>query len=284
MRTIVHISDIHFGRVDYDTVKPLIRAVREVEPDVVVVSGDLTQRARRSQFIEARDFLAQLPGPQVVVPGNHDVPFFNVLGRFLGPLQNYCRYISDDLEPFYVDDEIAILGINTARSLTFKNGRISSDQIGRIRQRLCAVDERLIKILVTHHPLDLPRGFAEQEVVGRADLAMESLASCGADLLLAGHYHISHTGDTTSRYPIAGYSALVVHAGTATSTRGRGELNAFNVIRIARPFVTIDRLDWQLSSAVFQVFRQERFEQTDSGWTVSDKTVLAPTENQPVKD
>lgn len=284
MRIVVHISDIHFGRVDYDTVKPLIRAVHEVEPDVVVVSGDLTQRARRSQFIEARDFLAQLPGPQVVVPGNHDVPFYNVFGRFLGPLHNYRRYISDDLEPFYVDDEIAILGINTARSLTFKNGRISRDQIGRIRQRLCAVDERLTKILVTHHPLDLPRGFSKQEVVGRADLAMESLASCGADLLLAGHYHISHTGDTTSRYPFAGYSALVVHAGTATSTRGRGELNAFNVIRIARPFVTVDRLDWQLQSAVFQVFRQERFEQTDNGWTVSDRTVLPPAGNPPVKD
>lgn len=276
MRTVVHISDIHFGRIDYTTVKPLITAVRDVEPDVVVVSGDLTQRARRSQFIEARDFLAQLPRPQVVVPGNHDIPFYNVLGRFLGPLQNYRRYISDDLEPFYHDEEIAVLGINTARSLAFKNGRISGEQIRHIRQRLCIVDDRLVKILVTHHPLDLPRGFTEQEVVGRAELAMEALASCGADLLLAGHYHISHTGDTTSRYPMPRYSALVVHAGTATSTRGRGELNAFNVIRIDRPFVTIDRLDWQLDTGVFQVFRQEHFEQTGNGWIPSERGVPHP--------
>jgi 3',5'-cyclic AMP phosphodiesterase CpdA len=274
MRTIVHLSDIHFGRVDYDTVKPLITAVRQVAPDLVVVSGDLTQRARRRQFIEARDFLMELPRPQIVVPGNHDIPFYNILGRFLGPLQNYRRYIDHELEPFHVDDEIAVLGMNTARSLTFKNGRISSEQIGLIRQRFCTVDERHAKILVTHHPLDLPRGFDDQEVVGRAELAMEALSSCGADLLLAGHYHISHTGDTTSRYPIAGYSALVVHAGTATSTRGRGELNAFNVIRIARPFVTIDRLDWQAREGVFRVFREEHFEQTEAGWVPTEREAV----------
>lgn len=269
MRTIAHVSDIHFGRVNYDTVKPLITAVREVAPDLVVVSGDLTQRARRSQFREARDFLLQLPHPQVVVPGNHDIPFYNVLGRFFGPLANYQRFISEQLEPFYLDEEIAVLGLNTARSLTFKNGRISGDQIGRIRERFCAVDGRHVKILVTHHPLDLPRGFNAEELVGRAEQAMEALAGCGADLLLAGHYHFSHTGDTTSRYPLARYSALVVHAGTATSTRGRGELNAFNVIRIERPFVTVDRLDWQVTVGAFRLFRQERFEQTDTGWVRS---------------
>lgn len=269
MRTLVHISDIHFGSVDYGTINPLIGAVRDIAPDVVVISGDLTQRARKSQFIEARNFLAQLPAPQIVVPGNHDVPFFDLLGRFFGPLHNYRRYISDELEPFYSDEEIAVLGINTARSLTFKNGRISREQISRIRQRLCSIDDRTVKILVTHHPLDLPREFSGQHMVGRADLTMEALAACGADLLLAGHYHISHTGDTSSRYPIPGYSALLIHAGTATSTRGRGEMNTFNVLRVQRPFVTIDRLAWQREIGGFQILKQERFEQTEKGWVLA---------------
>jgi 3',5'-cyclic AMP phosphodiesterase CpdA len=266
MRTIAHISDIHFGMVDPATVEPLADAVREMAPDVVAISGDLTQRARRSQFRKARELLDRLPYPQIVVPGNHDVPLYNLLDRFFRPLANYRRYISGDLEPFFVDGEIAVLGINTARSLAFKNGRISREQIGRIRQRLCAIDDRIVKILVTHHPLDLPRGFYQEELVGRADVAMEVLAACGADLLLAGHYHLSHTGDTAARYPIPGFTALVVHAGTATSTRGRGEPNSFNVIRIQMPIVTVHRFIWRQELQAFGMFREERFEKSGNGW------------------
>jgi len=115
LRTILHVSDLHFGRIDPATLEPLLAAAKEIRPHVVVVSGDLTQRARAWQFREARDFLAALPQPQVVVPGNHDVPLYNVALRFADPLANYRRYITDDLEPFYRDDEIAVAGINTAR-------------------------------------------------------------------------------------------------------------------------------------------------------------------------
>src|SRR6185295_4473790 len=101
MRTIVHLSDIHFGRVDARLLAPLVRLVREIAPDLVAVSGDLTQRARRRQFQQARAFLDQLPAPQLVVPGNHDVPLFNVAARFADPYGGYRRYISQDLEPVY---------------------------------------------------------------------------------------------------------------------------------------------------------------------------------------
>lgn len=266
MRTLFHISDIHFGRVDYTVVKPLITAVHKAAPDVVVISGDLTQRARPKQFAEARDFLAQLPAPQIIVPGNHDVPLYNLLNRFLRPLRNYRRYITDDLEPFYLDDEIAVLGINTARSLTFKDGRISREQIGRIRDRLCAIDKRIVKILVTHHPLDLPCGIRNKEPVGRAESAMAALASCGADLLLAGHYHVGAIGDTARRYPLDGYAALVIHAGTALSTRGRGTPNSFNIISIDPPNLTVDRLAWNSGSGEFALSVREKFIKTANGW------------------
>lgn len=268
MRTIVHMSDIHFGSIDPSTIKPLIRAVCEMAPDLVVVSGDLTQRARVNQFADARRFLARLPSPQVVVPGNHDIPLYDLISRFFRPLDNYRRYVNDNPEPYHIDGEIAVLGINTARSLTFKNGRISMEQIGRVRERFCSLDDRIVKILVTHHPVDLPRKFGGEEVVGRADRLMNVLAYCRADLLLAGHYHLSHTGDTAARYPIPGYTALVVHAGTATSVRGRGEPNAFNVIRIERPFVNIDRYIWQKKIASFQIFKQERFKRGEAGWVL----------------
>src|SRR6266540_2867345 len=120
MRSIVHLSDIHFGRINEEVIAPLIETVKKINPDLVAVSGDLTQRARSHQFREARAFLESLPTPQIVVPGNHDVPLHNVFARFMQPLRKYRRYITDDLRPFYYDDEIAVLGVNTARSLTMK--------------------------------------------------------------------------------------------------------------------------------------------------------------------
>ncbi|HMF56075.1 MAG TPA: metallophosphoesterase family protein, partial [Pyrinomonadaceae bacterium] len=104
MKLIAHLSDLHFGRVDYSVIEPLIETVNGLKPDVVAVSGDLTQRARSAQFEEARKFLERLPGPQIVVPGNHDVPLHNVFARFVQPLDKYRRYITDDLQPFYADE------------------------------------------------------------------------------------------------------------------------------------------------------------------------------------
>jgi 3',5'-cyclic AMP phosphodiesterase CpdA len=266
MRTLVHLSDIHFGRVDEKLIAPLIARVKNIKPDVVVVSGDLTQRARTAQFKQARQFLDALPSPQIVIPGNHDVPMHNVFARFLSPLDKYRRYITDNLEPFFADDEIAIAGINTARSLTIKDGRINEWQIARLRARLCSLGEHITKVVVTHHPFDLPHGYHERELVGRARMAMEALASCGADVLLAGHLHVSHIGQTAERYRISGHSALVVQAGTAISTRGRGETNSFNIIQIEHPHISINQQTWQPTREDFSTSSLAYFQHTPDGW------------------
>lgn len=266
MRIIVHLSDLHFGRVDYSVVEPLIECVKAAKPNLVAVSGDLTQRARTAQFKEAREFLDALPQPQIVVPGNHDVPLHNVFARFMQPLDKYRRHITDDLEPFYADEEIAVLGLNTARSLTVKYGRINERQVAGIRERLCAYADDVTKIVVTHHPFDLPEGHDEDELVGRAEMAMEALASCGADVLLAGHLHVSHTAHSSARYKIAGHNALVVSAGTATSTRGRGEPNSFNIIRVKHPHIGVERLSWQTERKAFILSSVEHFRHTQEGW------------------
>lgn len=275
MRKLVHLSDLHFGRVDYGVVEPLIATVNEMKPHVVAVSGDLTQRARSHQFVEARKFLDALPEPQIIVPGNHDVPLYNFVARFTQPLTKYRRHITDDLEPFYADEEVAILGINTARSLTTKYGRINERQIEAIRSRMCSYKDEMTKIIVTHHPFDLPEGHDQRELVGRAELAMQALASCGADVLLAGHLHVGHTGQTAKRYRIEGHSALVISAGTATSTRSRGESNSFNLIRINHPYIKVERYSWQSEPGRFAPSFSESFEHTKEGWKLLSDEVAA---------
>jgi 3',5'-cyclic AMP phosphodiesterase CpdA len=269
MRTILHLSDIHFGRVNDQVITPLVEAITEINPDLVAVSGDLTQRARAHQFKEARAFLDLLPKPQIVVPGNHDVPLHNVWARFLQPLHKYRRYITPDLQPVYHDEEIAVLGVNTARSFTIKGGRISEEQVGWLQEKFCALAPEVAKIVVTHHPFDLPEGHDASQLVGRARMAMEKLASCGADVFLAGHLHTSHTIHTATRYQIKGHSALVVQAGTATSTRGRGEENSFNVVRIDKPHITVERFEWQTKRGEFSLTTAEHFLQTPDGWVRS---------------
>ena len=264
MRTIVHLSDLHFGRIDPAVLGPVVRHVNDLRPDLVAVSGDLTQRARTAEFEQAREFLASLPVPQIVIPGNHDVPLHNVYARFAHQLTRYRRYIGDDLEPTYADDEIAVIGVNTARSLTFKGGRINAVQVSRIREWLCPFGPDVTKIIVTHHPFDLPPGHGGR-VVGRARMVMEQLAACGADIFLSGHLHLGHTGDTTLRYRIPNLSALIVQAGTATSTRGRGESNSFNVLRIDGPEIAVDRLSWDPARAAFVLLAAERFRRDASG-------------------
>lgn len=267
MKTLVHLSDLHFGRVDYVVVGALIKKIHEIAPDVTVVSGDLTQRARSHQFKEASRFLRALPPcPQIVVPGNHDVPLYNVFDRFASPLEKYKKYITADLRPFYADDEIAVIGVNTARSLTIKGGRINEQQIEWIRARMCPTDENLVKILVTHHPFDVPEGEDEGDIVGRAPRAMRTLAECGADVFLAGHLHVSHISHTAHRYKIKGHSALVIQAGTATSTRERGEENSFNLIRIEKPVLIVERFVWQAENSRFVVGEIHSFRQTENGW------------------
>lgn len=266
MRKLLHLSDLHFGRVDQMLLEPLIKLAHHLRPDLVAVSGDLTQRARSTQFREARAFLDALPMPQLIVPGNHDVPLVNVLARFTRPLTKYRRYITDDLQPSFQDEELIALGVNTARSLTLYGGRINRTQMHWAQQQMRRADGNVFKLVVSHHPFDVPPGHNERHIVGRAAQAMLALAECGTDIFLAGHLHLSHTGYTARRYNIEGHSALVIQAGTAVSTRHRGELNSFNVLTLDFPRVTVERYVWEAPRGTFAKCVPEEFERKVEGW------------------
>ncbi len=266
MRTLVHISDLHFGRVNRQIVEALRAEVLNIHPDVLVISGDLTQRARRDEFADAKTFLDTLPFPQIVVPGNHDVPLYNVWARGVTPLSRYHRFITSNMEPYFADDEIAVAGINTARSLTFKGGRINRSQVTRVCELMAGLPSQVTRVVVTHHPFDLPSSRDAGDLVGRAHMAMAGFARCRIDLFFSGHLHEGATSESAGRYKIRGHSALVIQAGTATSTRWRGECNSWNVVRIDYPRVLVSRMTWKPEEKHFAASAEEQFERREQGW------------------
>jgi 3',5'-cyclic AMP phosphodiesterase CpdA len=245
MRTIAHISDLHFNRTDPQAMEALVRDLHQQKPDVLVNSGDLTQRGRAAQFRQAARFMQRLPGPQIIIPGNHDIPLFDLVRRFIFPLRRFTEHISGDLAPAYHDEQLAVLGANSARSWTWrlngfwKDGRLSDEQLRHIQLYFARFPEPFFKVLVTHHPFIPPPGERLHGIIGRSAMALDMLEQVGVDMLLAGHLHLGYSGDVRTHHEAVKRSILSIQAGTAISTRKREEANAYNFITIEGEQVTI---------------------------------------------
>lgn len=271
MARIVHLSDLHFGAHDERLVQAVQQEVDALKPDLVVISGDFTQRARTEQFREACAFLESLRdrGHEVLgVPGNHDVPLYDVLRRFLSPLARYRRFIDETLCPFVELPGVAVLGINTARSLTVKDGRINKDQVAFIQETFSRTASAAMRILVTHHPLfALEIGGEVERAIGRQELALDAVEESGVDMVLAGHNHHASSQDASDLVTRAG-GVLVVQAGTATSTRVREQEQSFNSIDIADGIVTLTVHGWKGQQFIASDAR--RYEWHDSKWIIRE--------------
>jgi 3',5'-cyclic AMP phosphodiesterase CpdA len=244
LKSIVHISDLHFGTEDrdvYDALLSDIDGITAPKPTLVAISGDLTQRARATQFQAARHFLDNLLVPYIVVPGNHDIPLFDVFRRFLKPLDLYKQYITDDLCPLYMEGDVAVMGINTAHGFTTKHGRITHAMCDRICATL-GTSRAPWKVLVAHHPFVIPAGVHESPLVG-ADHAIPHLEQCGVDVILTGHMHVAYASDVAG-FRSDDHKLIAVHAGTAVSTRTRGEPNGYNRLVFDGDILTVFHRVW----------------------------------------
>jgi 3',5'-cyclic AMP phosphodiesterase CpdA len=276
-RTIAHLSDLHFSWVDEELIDPLVDCVARLAPDILAVSGDFTQHAWPGEFESAAALLKRLPGRKILVPGNHDMAFLNPVRRFTQRLRLFRKYITPDPQPFYADGEIAVLGLNTARVEHLRGGRIREWQVDLLEERMQPVTGHAVRILVTHHPFDLPETFHAKEIVSRGERVISRVVQ-NVDLLLAGHMHISHAGPTAERYKVAGKSAVFVQAGTAISVRSRGESNAFQVIRTDQQSIEVQTFTWTSENHSYMPYALSRFKRWPNGWarvlTEAEPTVL----------
>lgn len=245
--TILHVSDLHFGPPFLPVVADTLLATAErLSPDAVVVSGDLTQRAKVHQFAQARDFLNQLPDvPQLVIPGNHDVPLYRVTERFLKPHALYRRFISEDLNPVLRVKGAVLVGLDTTspyRNIT--NGRIHRWQLDHCSRTLSDAPSDAARIIVAHHHFAPAPDYLHDWTMPHSRRAIDCFVELGVEMILGGHLHRAFIGNSLDFYPGTDreHGIIIVQSGTSTSRRGRGrerEKNSFNLVEIRRATLTV---------------------------------------------
>ena len=238
--TIAHLSDVHMGSTTPSVLDALVADVHHHQPDVVVVSGDLTMRARKREFAAARNFLARLPQPQLVVIGNHDVPLYDLTTRFTAPYSRYRRELSDDLDPVLDVPGARLLGLQSMPRWRWKSGRVSSRQAALVSTVFTAPQQHdqgpdsdatpttpALRVLVLHHPPSLS-GLATMAKIGSLDRA---LARGRVDVVLAGHTHIPRVSEYPVHHDRQLSRVVEVVCGTSASSRTRGAPMAWMIVQ-----------------------------------------------------
>ena len=260
MRQILHISDVHFGPpFEAEVAEGVLALIEARKPDLVVLSGDLTQRAKPEQFRDARRFVDRMAAPSLVVPGNHDVPMYRVWERVFAPYGAYQKHFAEEMEPSFQDEELLVVGVNTAFGWTIKDGRITHQRLLEVARLLEEAPVGVCKIVVAHHQLIPPPWFATQRVLGNASEAVDVFATHGVDLVLSGHLHQTYTGTSEDYYPSGRRPVVLLHSGTTTSSRGRGSerrLNSCNWVVIDRRTLTLSHLQWHPQREEFRELRR----------------------------
>jgi len=265
---IAHISDTHFGMEDVPVCAALVNDLLREAPDLIVLTGDITQRARRAEFRAAGAFLCSLaPIPILALPGNHDLPLFDLLTRFIKPYRYYKQYIDPVLAPLWQGDEVAVLGVNSTRVLRHKHGFLPANIVQSVAQRLAELPQPF-KVVALHHPLAVITSDDRNNRVRAAEEALDAWISAGADLFLGGHIHLPYCipASATSR------QVVILQAGTAVSTRRRsGQPNSFNLVCFEMNGgrrMLIEQRDYDLSAGIFVSRRVWKATSSADGWVL----------------
>ena len=247
MITILHASDLHFGPAFNPVAGEAFQvAARKMEPDVVVLSGDFTQRAKVGEYERAREYLDRLPDlPLVVTPGNHDVPLYRVFERVFSPYRNYRTYITDELDSVTrIPGAVFVSLASTAPLRAIVNGRIDARQIEFAARAFQDADPEDARIVVAHHHFAPAPDYEGDRAMPGARQVLDSLSGMDVEMILGGHLHRAYIGNSLDVYPGQDreHGIVIVQSGTTTSQRGRAReraKNSFNVVRLADDHVEI---------------------------------------------
>lgn len=251
MSVLLHMSDSHFGTQRPPVLAALRRLAHDSRPVLVVLSGDLTQRARPAQFAAARAFVADLQTPFLVIPGNHDIPLYNLASRLLAPYARYQAAFGTELEPEWTSADWLVLGVNTTRWWRHKQGEVSPAQVARVAARLRAAASGQMRVVVVHQPMAVIREADRRNLLRGHAQAAGAWAAAGAQLVLGGHIHLPYVRPLPAP---PGDPLWVVQAGTAVSHRVRGNTpNSVNLIRrdATADACTVERWDYDAACEAF---------------------------------
>ena len=228
MSVLLQISDPHFGTEQPAVVEALVVLARQLQPDLLVLSGDITQRARPAQFDAARIFIGRLGAPVLAVPGNHDIPLFNLWARLRHPYARHMAAFGPDLEPVHDSADMLVLCVNTTRAWRHKHGQVSAQQIDRVTRALASAGPAQLRVVVVHQPAAVARAEDAPNLLRGHAAALQSWAAAGADVVMGGHIHLPYV----LALPGLERPMWAVQAGTAVSSRVRKDVpNSVNVLR-----------------------------------------------------
>lgn len=256
MSVLLQISDTHFGTEQGVVVEALNTLAHQQRPDVVVLSGDITQRARRAQFDAARSFVDRLGAPVLAVPGNHDIPLFDLWARLHSPYGRYSATFGRDLEPVHRTPELLVVCVNTTRPWRHKHGEVSTLQIDRVARLVELADPAQLRVVVVHQPVAVTRVEDERHRLRGHAAALRRWAEAGVDLVIGGHIHLPYV------MPLPGLARpmWVVQAGTAVSSRVRDAVpNSVNLLRwgadSAPGCCRVEQWDYQAGDRAFRLVK-----------------------------
>lgn len=228
MSTVLQISDTHFGTERPAVVEALVRFTQEQSPDLVILSGDITQRAQATEFRAASAFVDRLGLPVLAIPGNHDIPLFDLLTRFCRPYARYTSAFGSDLEPVHASHDLMVVCVNTTRSWRHKQGEVSAVQIERVASLFADAGDTQLRVVVVHQPVAVTRAEDVQNQLRGHAAALHRWSTAGIDLVLGGHIHLPYVLEVHG----LARPMWAVQAGTAVSSRVRkGAPNSVNLLR-----------------------------------------------------
>lgn len=231
---IIHISDLHFGMNNSQIMNAFFQDIELIKPELIIISGDLTQRAKKKQFLALLAFLQKLSATVLIVPGNHDIPAYNLFERLFAPFRAFKHYIGNRYQSFFTNSITTILGVNSVNPWAIKDGKLAKKRLIDIKTYF-SQEKKAINILFFHHNFAHIKGM--HKPLENDEQFLSYLKNSEVNIVCTGHLHYAKV---SVLYKNNDKPCLILHAGTLLCTRSKDGLNSYYVIDIKNKKTVVD--------------------------------------------